>query len=116
MDLTPLETKNLSGSVSADSHAERSLITSKVGVGSGGITSANMSRGFGTGAGSRTGHDARVDRGGVVTGERARAGAEAAAHVRGRDAAWADADPGGEERASAEERRVGTECRARVRV
>src|SRR5437660_350461 len=39
MDLTPLETKNLSGSVSADSRAERSLITSKVGVGSGGITS-----------------------------------------------------------------------------
>jgi periplasmic protein TonB len=57
MDLTPLETKNLSGSVSADAHAERSLITSKVGVGSGGITSANMSRGFGTGAGSLTGHD-----------------------------------------------------------
>src|SRR6516165_375350 len=40
MDLKPLETKNLSGSVGADSHAERSLITSKVGTGSGGITSA----------------------------------------------------------------------------
>src|SRR5215470_18972390 len=57
MDLTPLETKNLSGAVGADSHAERSLITSKVGVGSGGITSANSSRGFGTGAGSLTGHE-----------------------------------------------------------
>jgi periplasmic protein TonB len=57
MDLTPLETKNLSGAVGADSHAERSLITSKVGSGSGGITSANASRGFGTGAGSLTGHD-----------------------------------------------------------
>jgi len=58
MDLTPLtQTKNLSGAVGADSHAERSLITSKVGVGSGGITSANSSRGFGTGAGSLTGHD-----------------------------------------------------------
>src|SRR5580700_7429773 len=55
MDLTPLETKNLSGAVGADAHAERSLITSKVGVGSGGITSANSSRGFGTGAGSLTG-------------------------------------------------------------
>jgi protein TonB len=57
MDLTPLQTKNLSGAVGADSHAERSLITSKVGTGSAGITSANSSRGFGTGAGSLTGHD-----------------------------------------------------------
>jgi periplasmic protein TonB len=56
MDLTPLETRNLSGAVGADSHAERSLITSKVGSGSGGITSANSSRGFGAGAGSLTGH------------------------------------------------------------
>jgi periplasmic protein TonB len=66
MDLTPLETKNLSGSVGADSHAERSLITSKVGVGSGGITSANMSRGFGTGAGSLTGHDTTAINSGIV--------------------------------------------------
>lgn len=58
MDLTPLQTKNLSASVGADSHAERSLITSRVGAGSGGITSANASRGFGTGAGSLTGHTA----------------------------------------------------------
>jgi protein TonB len=58
MDLTPLQTKNLSAAVGADSHAERSLITSRVGVGSGGITSANASRGFGTGAGSLTGHTA----------------------------------------------------------
>jgi periplasmic protein TonB len=57
MDLTPMQTKNLSGAVDADSHAERSLITSKVGTGSSGITSANSSRGFGTGAGSLTGHD-----------------------------------------------------------
>src|SRR5580700_10916437 len=56
MDLKPLETKNLSGAVGADAHAERSLITSKVGVGSGGITSADTSRGFGTGAGSLTGN------------------------------------------------------------
>jgi protein TonB len=58
MDLTPLQTKNLSATVDADSHAERSLITSKIGAGSGGITSANASRGFGTGAGSLTGHTA----------------------------------------------------------
>jgi protein TonB len=58
LDLKPLEqTRNLTGAVGADSHAERSLITSKVGVGSGGITSANSSRGFGMGAGSLTGHD-----------------------------------------------------------
>ncbi len=56
MDLKPLETKNLSGAVGADAHAERSLITSKVGAGSGGITSADSSRGFGTGAGSLTGN------------------------------------------------------------
>jgi periplasmic protein TonB len=56
-DPTLGETKNLTGAVGADSHAERSLITSKVGVGSGGITSANTSRGFGTGAGSLTGHE-----------------------------------------------------------
>ncbi|MBV8496544.1 MAG: TonB family protein [Gammaproteobacteria bacterium] len=68
MDLTPLETKNLSGSVGADSHAERSLITSKAGVGSGGITSANASRGFGTGAGSLSGHDAATVTSGIVRG------------------------------------------------
>jgi len=56
-DPTLGETKNLTGAVGADSHAERSLITSKVGAGSGGITSANSSRGFGTGAGSLTGHE-----------------------------------------------------------
>jgi protein TonB len=59
LDMTQLaQTKNLSGAVGADSHAERNLITSKVGAGSGGITTSNMgSRGFGTGAGSLTGHD-----------------------------------------------------------
>ena len=66
MDLTPLETKNLSGAVGADSHAERSLITSKVGSGSGGITSANASRGFGTGAGSLTGHDTTAVSSGIA--------------------------------------------------
>jgi periplasmic protein TonB len=68
MDLAPLETKNLSGAVGADAHAERSLITSKVGVGSGGITSANTSRGFGTGAGSLTGHDTTAVTSGIVRG------------------------------------------------
>jgi periplasmic protein TonB len=66
MDLKPLETKNLSGAVGADTHAERSLITSKVGAGSGGITSANASRGFGTGAGSLTGHETTAVNSGIV--------------------------------------------------
>jgi protein TonB len=58
IDLTPLgQTKNLQGAVGQDSHAERSLIASKAGAGSAGITTANASRGFGTGAGSLTGHD-----------------------------------------------------------
>ncbi|MBS0364298.1 MAG: energy transducer TonB [Proteobacteria bacterium] len=58
IDQAPQQTRNLSGAVGADTHAERSLITSKVGVGSGGITSADTSRGFGSGAGSLTGHNA----------------------------------------------------------
>lgn len=70
LDLEPLsQTKNLTGAVGADSHAERSLITSKVGAGSGGITTANSSRGFGTGAGSLTGHET-----GAVTSNIARSG------------------------------------------
>jgi TonB family protein len=78
MDLTPLsQTKNLSGAVGADSHAERSMITSKVGAGSGGITSANSSRGFGTGAGSLTGHDTTA-----VTSSIARGSADARGPVR----------------------------------
>ncbi len=39
LDMTQLaQTKNLSGAVGADSHAERNLITSKAGTGSSGIT------------------------------------------------------------------------------
>ena len=66
MDLKPLEAKNLSGAVGADAHAERSLITSRAGVGSGGITSANASRGFGTGAGSLTGHETTAVNSGIA--------------------------------------------------
>ncbi len=56
---TPIDegqTKNLTGVVGADSHAERSMITAKVGSASSGITSTS-SRGFGSGAGSLTGHE-----------------------------------------------------------
>lgn len=78
LDIEPLaKTQNLTGAVGADSHAERSLITSKVGAGSGGITSANSSRGFGTGAGSLTGHAT-----GAVTSNIARSGLDARGPTR----------------------------------
>lgn len=50
------QTKNLTGAVGAESKAERSMITSKAGSGSAGVASTNSSRGFGSGAGSLTGH------------------------------------------------------------
>jgi periplasmic protein TonB len=54
----PVETRNLTGAVHARSHAERSLITAQAGEASAGITSAPMSRGFGSGAGSLHGPNA----------------------------------------------------------
>jgi periplasmic protein TonB len=78
------QTKNLTGVVGADSHAERSMITAKVGTASSGITSTS-SRGFGSGAGSLTGHETATvtsaiahsgldDRGGTSTGSGGKAG------------------------------------------
>lgn len=52
----PVQTKNLTGAVGAESKAERSLIASRAGTGSAGVQSSNSSRGFGSGAGSLTGH------------------------------------------------------------
>src|SRR6185295_11882965 len=49
-------TKNLSGKVGETTSSERSLITSKVGTSSGGINTAALSRGYGGGAGSLSGH------------------------------------------------------------
>ena len=74
LDMSQLaQTKNLSGAVGADSHAERNLITSKAGAGSSGITTSSVgSRGFGTGAGSLTGHDT-----GAVASSIARSGLDA---------------------------------------
>ena len=51
------QTKNLTGKVGETTASERSLITSKVGRSSGGINTAALSRGYGGGAGSLTGHD-----------------------------------------------------------
>ena len=50
------QTKNLSGKIGEDTRSERSLITSKVGTSSGGINTASLSRGYGGGAGSLSGH------------------------------------------------------------
>src|SRR5687768_13858569 len=51
------QTKNLTGKVNENTASERSLITSKVGASSGGINTASLSRGYGSGAGSLTGHN-----------------------------------------------------------
>jgi protein TonB len=50
-------TKNLTGKVNETTSAERSMITSKVGASSGGINTASLSRGYGSGAGSLEGHN-----------------------------------------------------------
>jgi periplasmic protein TonB len=57
MTLAPLgQTRNLQGAVGQDAHAERSLIASRANAGSGAyVTTANASRGFGSGAGSLKG-------------------------------------------------------------
>ena len=49
-------TKNLTGKVGETTSSERSLITSKVCTSSGGINTSALSRGYGGGAGSLTGH------------------------------------------------------------
>ncbi|HKQ12717.1 MAG TPA: AgmX/PglI C-terminal domain-containing protein [Steroidobacteraceae bacterium] len=54
--LDKTQTKNLTGKIGEETRSERSLITSKVGTSSGGINTASLSRGYGGGAGSLTGH------------------------------------------------------------
>ena len=51
-----MQASNLTGSVGETARAERSLITSSVGKGSGGINTAALSRGVGGGAGALAGH------------------------------------------------------------
>jgi protein TonB len=50
------QTKNLTGKVGEETRSQRSLITSRVGTSSGGINTSSLSRGYGGGAGSLTGH------------------------------------------------------------
>lgn len=49
--------RQLSGRVDAQARSERSLLTSSVGTGSGGINTAELSRGYGGGAGELSSHD-----------------------------------------------------------
>jgi protein TonB len=49
--------KDLTGKVDEQSRSERALLTSKVGTGSGGINTATLSRGYGSGAGALDGHE-----------------------------------------------------------
>jgi TonB family protein len=51
------QTKNLTAAVNEQTRSERALITGKVGVGSGGINTASMSRGYGGGTGALTGRE-----------------------------------------------------------
>ena len=83
----PEETKNLTGAVGAQSHAERSLITARAGESSAGITAAPMSRGFGGGAGSLHGTDAaRVSSSILQSGLNARSPAAGRGGAAGRSA------------------------------
>lgn len=50
------QTRNLSGEVGATTRSERALITANAGLSSGGIDTAALSRGYGAGAGSLSGH------------------------------------------------------------
>jgi protein TonB len=51
------QTRNLTGKVGETTRAERSLVTSNVASGSGGIDTASLSRGYGAGGGALEGHD-----------------------------------------------------------
>jgi periplasmic protein TonB len=62
-------TKNLTGKVGETTRSERSLITSKVGGSSGGINTAGLSRGYGGGSGSLTGHTTTQVTSSVLAGQ-----------------------------------------------
>jgi periplasmic protein TonB len=65
------QTKNLTGKVGEATRSERSLLTSKVGGSSGGINTAQLSRGYGGGAGALTGHTTTQVSSGVLEGQAA---------------------------------------------
>lgn len=57
LDTKDLQNRQLKADVGVDARSERSLISSKVGVGSNGIVTAASSRGFGSGAGALSDHN-----------------------------------------------------------
>jgi TonB family protein len=57
LDTKDLQNRQLKADVGQDARSERSLISSKVGVGSSGIVTAASSRGFGSGAGALSDHN-----------------------------------------------------------
>lgn len=57
LDTKQLQSRQLTADVGKDARSERSLISSKVGVGSSGIVTAASSRGFGSGAGALSDHN-----------------------------------------------------------
>lgn len=57
LDTKTLQNRQLKADVGQDARSERSLISSKVGVGSSGIVTAASSRGFGSGAGALSDHN-----------------------------------------------------------
>jgi TonB family protein len=65
------QTKNLTGKVGEATRSERSLLTSKAGGSSGGINTAQLSRGYGGGAGSLTGHTTTQVSSAVLEGQAA---------------------------------------------
>jgi len=65
------QTKNLTGKVGEQTRSERSLLTSKVGGSSGGINTAQLSRGYGGGSGSLTGHTTTQVSSAVLTNQAA---------------------------------------------
>jgi TonB family protein len=58
LDPTEMSSAPMIGRVDGESRAERSLVTSRTGVGSGGINTGKLSSGFGSGPGNLKGHAA----------------------------------------------------------
>ena len=65
------QSRELTGKVGEATRSERSLLTSKVGGGSGGINTANLSRGYGGSAGALSGHTTTQVSSAVLTNQAA---------------------------------------------
>jgi TonB family protein len=65
------QTRNLTGKVGEQTRSDRSLLTSKAGGSSGGINTAQLSRGYGGGSGALTGHTTTQVNSAVLTNQAA---------------------------------------------